>query len=99
MPLGCCWGGVTRRKAESVCMVCSIAGRERSGPTSQRPAHAPIPRGEGAGLSAPAAAAKQEQLAQHCKSPYQFEAGGRSAGGGRLEAVGRSAGGGRLEAE
>jgi hypothetical protein len=31
----------------------------------------PTPRGEGAGLSAPAAAAKQEQLAQHCHPLYQ----------------------------
>src|SRR5580693_4548922 len=45
-------------------MVCCSKGRDRYGP-GQRPAHAPIPRGEGAGLSAPAAAAKQEQLAQH----------------------------------
>ena len=35
-------------------------------------------RGEGAGLSAPAAAAKQEQLAQHHGPPFQAEAAGVS---------------------
>src|SRR5579863_6147649 len=39
-----------------------------------------IPRGEGAGLSAPAAAAKQEQLAQHHGRSYQAEGWGMSRG-------------------
>ena len=43
---------------------------DRDGPMGW-PADAPMPRGEGAGLSAPAAAAKQEQLAQHCRPLYQ----------------------------
>ena len=57
------------------------------------PADTPTPRGEGAGLSAPAAAAKEEQLAQHCESPYQLGAPGgtrvhrRGGGGGILGGV------------
>src|SRR5271170_1799937 len=61
-------------------MVCFL-WRDRYGP-GQWPAHAPIPRGEGAGLSAPAAAAKQEQLAQHHGPPYQA-AGSRCSGTAR----------------
>ena len=39
--------------------------------TDEWPADTPTPRDEGAGLSAPAAAAKEEQLAQHCEPRYQ----------------------------
>src|SRR5580704_7583480 len=59
-------------------MVCCSKWRDRYGP-GQRPAHAPIPRGEGAGLSAPAAAAKQEQLAQHQEHPTRASQRGAGA--------------------
>src|SRR5690349_14250480 len=69
----------------------------------ERPADTPTPRGEGAGLSAPAAAAKEEQLAQHRDQRYQPPAPRvgpgavfSGAGGGIQRARGRySAGPGR----
>src|SRR5580704_3535682 len=74
MPLGCWWTGETRLNAGSVCMWrCFLVAKGGVLP-DRWPADTPTPRGEGAGLSAPAAAAKKEQLAQHCESRYQFGA-------------------------
>src|SRR5512142_320752 len=72
MPLGCCCTGVTRLNTGSCCMFSAASLKLVGGDLpDERPADTPTPRGEGAGLSAPAAAAKEEQLAQHRDPRYQ----------------------------
>src|SRR5580692_8142022 len=50
MPLGCCWGGVTRGYELSDCMVCCSNGRDwygqrtRQYPAAREPAYRPPPR-------------------------------------------------------
>src|SRR6516164_6378967 len=80
MPLGCCCTGETRLNAGYCCIWmllpyswwAVVARSVASGRANTR--------GEGAGLSAPAAAAKQEQLAQHRELPYQNGAPGVAQG-------------------
>src|SRR5512146_1599725 len=72
MPLGCCRTGVTRLNTGSCCMISAASLTLEGGDLpDERPADTPTPRGEGAGLSAPAAAAKEEQLTQHRDPRYQ----------------------------
>src|SRR5215468_5933951 len=74
MPLGCCCTTETRLNAGSCCIYLLLPRCSWAVGLCQTASEHANTRGEGAGLSAPAAAAKEEQLAQHCDPPYQHGA-------------------------